>query len=147
MAKFIDKFKEAVDFDGNEEDYTEYNDLGEENYASVNQKNPEPRTINAFGGQTKRIANFSPTSYHADATKIAKIFKQGTPVVFNAATLSEPDKNALIQFCAGLVYGLDGSIEKVASSEDVFLITPRNTEILKDQSNAQAPSFATEYFN
>ncbi|MDR3152391.1 MAG: cell division protein SepF [Bifidobacteriaceae bacterium] len=147
MAKFIDKFKEAVDFDGSEEDYTEYNDVGEASYSPAKQVASERRTVNAFGGETKRIANFSPTSYHADATKIAKIFKQGTPVVFNAASLSEPDKNALIQFCAGLVYGLDGSIEKVASSEDVFLITPRNIEVLKDQSNAHTPSFATEYFN
>ncbi|MDR3128169.1 MAG: cell division protein SepF [Bifidobacteriaceae bacterium] len=147
MAKFMDKLKEAVDFDGNEEDYVEYNDVVENQAIPENRSKSKTRTSDAFNYDKKRIANFSPTSYHDDATKIAKIFKQGTPVVFNAASLSEIDKNALIQFCAGLVYGLDGSIEKVASSEDVFLITPRNIEVLKDQTSPSAPSFATEYFN
>ncbi|MDR2748454.1 MAG: cell division protein SepF [Bifidobacteriaceae bacterium] len=147
MANIIDKVKGAMEFDNPEEDYTDYKD-GIDMRAVSKADSRESQRARSYESDTrKRIANFSPTDYNTDATKIAKIFKQGTPVVFNSASLSEVDKNALIQFCAGLVYGLDGRIEKVSGSEDVFLITPRNTEILKDELQGSTPSFATDYFN
>ncbi|MDR2799250.1 MAG: cell division protein SepF [Bifidobacteriaceae bacterium] len=147
MANIIEKVKGAMEFDSPEEDYTDYKD-GIDMKTVSRRDSREARAARSFEADAKkRIANFSPTDYNTDATKIAKIFKQGTPVVFNSASLSEVDKGALIQFCAGLVYGLDGKIEKVSGSEDVFLITPRNTEILKDESQGSTPSFATDYFN
>lgn len=50
-----------------------------------------------------------------------------------------------MDFSAGLVFGLGGSIERVTNK--VFLLTPKNVEVLaEERAAAEAPSSA-QFFN
>jgi cell division inhibitor SepF len=73
-----------------------------------------------------RIHTVEPKSY-AEAQSIADKFKAGQPVIMNLA-LTEPELGKrLLDFAAGLTYGLDGGIQKV--SERVFMLTPKNVDV------------------
>jgi len=63
----------------------------------------------------------------AEAQSIADKFKQGTPVILNL-TMAKPDlAKRLLDFAAGLSYGLDGGLQKV--SDKVFMLSPHNVEV------------------
>lgn len=63
----------------------------------------------------------------SEAQAIADKFKQGTPVILNL-TMAKPDlAKRLLDFAAGLSYGLDGGLQKV--SDKVFMLTPHNVEV------------------
>lgn len=73
-----------------------------------------------------RIHIVEPKSF-GEAQAIADKFKQGTPVVMNlSATKAELSKR-LLDFAAGLTYGLDGGLQRV--SDRVFLLTPANVDV------------------
>lgn len=62
-----------------------------------------------------------------EAQNIADRFKQGTPVIMNMS-MTKPDlAKRLLDFAAGLTYGLDGGLQKV--SDKVFMLTPHNVEV------------------
>jgi cell division inhibitor SepF len=84
-----------------------------------------PASVTTVSPQV-RIHIVEPKSF-GEAQTIADKFKQGTPVVMNlAATKSELSKR-LLDFAAGLTYGLDGGLQRV--SERVFLLTPANVDV------------------
>ena len=62
-----------------------------------------------------------------EAQTIADKFKQGTPVIMNMAMTSPDLAKRLLDFAAGLTYGLDGGLQKV--SDKVFMLTPHNVEV------------------
>lgn len=57
-----------------------------------------------------------------DAQEIADKFKEGLPVIMNLESTDRDVSRRLIDFASGLCYGLDGSMEKVASG--VYLLKP-----------------------
>ncbi len=62
-----------------------------------------------------------------DAQSIADRFKQGTPVIMKL-TMTKPDLHQrYIDFASGLVYGLDGGLQKI--DEKVFMLTPHNFDV------------------
>ncbi len=62
-----------------------------------------------------------------EAQAIADRFKQGTPVILNLTSAPPDVAKRLLDFTAGLTYGLDGGLQKV--SERVFMLTPANVEV------------------
>lgn len=73
-----------------------------------------------------RITTLHPHTYN-DARRIGEEFRNGTPVIMNLGDMDEADSRRIVDFSAGLAFGLHGSIEKVAKG--VFLLSPANVDI------------------
>lgn len=87
---------------------------------------PAPvRTPNALG-DVYRITTLHPHTYN-DARRIGEEFRNGTPVIMNLGDMDDADARRIVDFSAGLAFGLHGSIEKVAKG--VFLLSPANVDI------------------
>ncbi|MFE0091566.1 cell division protein SepF [Streptomyces sp. NPDC058991] len=81
--------------------------------------------------QGRRIATISPDSFR-DARGIGERFREGVPVIVNLTSMEPSDAKRVVDFAAGLTFGLRGSIERVATR--VFLLTPADTEIVSGES-------------
>jgi cell division inhibitor SepF len=80
-----------------------------------------------------RIENIHPRSYN-DARRIGEHYRDGVPVIMNLTELDDTDAKRIIDFAAGLVFGLRGSIERITNK--VFLLSPPNVDV-GDQARAQ----------
>ena len=80
-----------------------------------------------------RIETVHPRSYN-DARRIGEDYRDGVPVIMNLSELDDADAKRIIDFAAGLVFGLRGSIERVTNK--VFLLSPANVDV-GDQARAQ----------
>ena len=87
---------------------------------------PRPR-----GGGGLRSVSPSPSSSEPytvrprrfdQAQEVADKFKEGLPVIMNLEATEREVARRLIDFASGLCYGLDGSMEKVATG--VYLLKP-----------------------
>ncbi len=74
----------------------------------------------------RRIATVHPASY-GDARLIGEAFRSGTPVIMNLEELPDTEARRIVDFAAGLVFGLHGAIERVTPR--VFLLSPRDVEV------------------
>jgi len=66
-----------------------------------------------------------------DAEEIGEKFKADIPVIVNLQAMESDTAKRLIDFAAGLTFGLDGRIQRVA--DKVFLLTPRNVEVSAEE--------------
>ncbi|MEU8249006.1 cell division protein SepF [Nonomuraea sp. NPDC048916] len=73
-----------------------------------------------------RITTLHPRTYN-EARTIGEHFRDGTPVIMNLTEMVDSDAKRLVDFAAGLVFGLHGSIERVTNK--VFLLSPANVEV------------------
>jgi cell division inhibitor SepF len=73
-----------------------------------------------------RITTIHPRSYN-DAKAIGEAFRNGIPVIMNLGDMADSDAKRVVDFAAGLIFGLHGSIEKVTSK--VFLLSPSHVEV------------------
>lgn len=74
----------------------------------------------------RRIVTVHPSSYK-DARLIGEALRDGTPVIMNLTDLNDDEARRLVDFAAGLVFGLHGAIEKVTPR--VFLLSPSGVEV------------------
>lgn len=68
-----------------------------------------------------RIVSVRPRSYN-EARVIGENFRDGVPVIMNLSDMEEGDDKRLVDFAAGLIFGLRGNIERVSTK--VFLLCP-----------------------
>ncbi len=73
-----------------------------------------------------RITTLHPRTYN-EARTIGEHFREGTPVIMNLTEMDDTDAKRLVDFAAGLIFGLHGSIERVTNK--VFLLSPANIEV------------------
>ncbi|MBM6404111.1 cell division protein SepF [Phycicoccus sp. CSK15P-2] len=73
-----------------------------------------------------RITTIHPRTYN-EAKTIGENFRDSVPVIMNLTDMSDADAKRLVDFAAGLVFGLHGSIERVTSK--VFLLSPETVEV------------------
>ena len=59
--------------------------------------------------------------------QIGEAFRDGIPVIMNLTEMADGDAKRLVDFAAGLIFGLRGSIEKVTNK--VFLLSPSNVRV------------------
>ncbi|MEU9702033.1 cell division protein SepF [Streptomyces sp. NPDC047981] len=85
--------------------------------------------------QGRRIATVSPDGFR-DARGIGELFRDGVPVIVNLTAMEPSDAKRVVDFAAGLAFGLRGSIERVATR--VFLLTPADTQIISGDPAARA---------
>lgn len=74
----------------------------------------------------RRIVTVHPSTYN-EARIIGEAFRDGVPVIMNLTNMSESDARRMVDFSAGLVFGLHGAIERVTPR--VFLLTPATVDI------------------
>ncbi len=97
---------------GTEEDDTEYEE--------ETVKKPVPAVRNAS------IALFEPAAFD-DATKIADTIKKGNVATVNLHRLSKDYAQKTIDFLTGVVYSMDGRIEKIG--HNLILCSPNEVKV------------------
>jgi cell division inhibitor SepF len=94
---------------------------------------PEPRTADV-----SRIVTVHPRTYN-EARTIGEHFRDGVPVIMNLTEMEDADAKRLVDFSAGLIFGLHGTIERVTSK--VFLLSPRNVKVAAEDKERIAGGF------
>ncbi len=87
---------------------------------------PEHRSSQLQTTDLARITTLHPRTYN-EARTIGEYFREGTPVIMNLTEMVDSDAKRLVDFSAGLIFGLRGSIERVTNK--VFLLSPANVEV------------------
>jgi cell division inhibitor SepF len=88
--------------------------------------------------QERRIATVTPDGFR-DARGIGELFRAGVPVIVNLTSMEPADAKRVVDFAAGLTFGLRGSIERVATR--VFLLTPADYTVLNADSRRGKDGF------
>lgn len=118
-----------------EEQYDEAQDTGypvEDSHrepAPVTQLHTSPAAPAPYqqeAGEMSRINTIHPRTYN-EAKEIGESFRSGVPVIMNLSDMDDTDAKRLVDFAAGLVFGLHGTIERVTSK--VFLLSPHGIEV------------------
>lgn len=86
----------------------------------------EPAPAPAPAPQPYRITTLHPRTYN-EARIIGERFRDGMPVIMNLTEMDDSDAKRLVDFAAGLSFGLRGSIERVTAK--VFLLSPQNVDV------------------
>jgi cell division inhibitor SepF len=95
------------------------------------QRTPVARVVRDVEvGTLNRITTIHPRTYN-EAKNIGESFRDGTPVIMNLSDMDDADAKRLVDFAAGLVFGLHGSIERVTSK--VFLLSPAHVEVSAEE--------------
>lgn len=100
---------------GTEEDDTEYE---EEETATTGKQTQSARTAS--------IALFEPSVFD-EATKIADTIKKGNVATVNLHRLSKDYAQRTIDFLTGVVYAMDGRIEKIG--HNLILCSPSDVKV------------------
>ncbi|HEX2312320.1 MAG TPA: cell division protein SepF [Thermomonospora sp.] len=82
-----------------------------------------------------RITTLHPRTYN-EARIIGEHFREGTPVIMNLTEMTDSDAKRLVDFAAGLIFGLRGSIDRVTNK--VFLLSPANVEVTAEDKARMA---------
>lgn len=72
----------------------------------------------------------SPTTFN-DVEEVGDRFRNGIPVIMNLAGASEAVAKRLLDFASGLIFGLEGRIERVG--DRVFLLTPMGVDVSSEE--------------
>lgn len=122
----VDEYDEHLDAE-------EY-DVAHEYQAEVTplRRAPLPAPV-APAAELRRITTIHPRSYN-DARVIGEAFRSGTPVIMNLSEMTDADAKRLVDFSAGLIFGLHGAIERVTSK--VFLLSPEHVEVAGEEQVA-----------
>ena len=76
--------------------------------------------------ELSRITTLHPRTYN-EARTIGEHFREGIPVIMNLSEMDDNDAKRLVDFSAGLVFAVRGSIERVTNK--VFLLSPPNVSV------------------
>lgn len=87
---------------------------------------PERPVMAESSERRYQITTLHPTTYR-EARTIGEHFREGTPVIMNLTEMDEADARRLVDFGAGLAFGLRGSMERVTNR--VFLLSPANVQV------------------
>lgn len=129
-----DRYRETEQVD-NETQYSEESVIDEPSEATANvaplpsrrpapvpspvEPAPQPRQV----ADLSRIVSVRPRSYN-EARVIGENFRDGIPVIMNLSDMEDGEDKRLVDFAAGLIFGLRGNIERVSTK--VFLLCPHN---------------------
>lgn len=79
----------------------------------------EPRIVD-------RVHTTQPAAFN-DVEGIGEQFRAGTPVAMDLRGCGESTAKRILDFASGLIYGLEGSIER--TGDRVFLLIPHDTDV------------------
>lgn len=82
------------------------------------------------GHPLSKITTLRPKDY-SEARTIGERFRDGTPVIMDLVSMDNADAKRLVDFAAGLAFGLRGSFDKVATK--VFLLSPADVDVSPEE--------------
>jgi cell division inhibitor SepF len=88
------------------------------------------RTIPASRPMASTIHRAEPKRFN-EARELGERYKDGVPVIMNLQGTEDSIARRLVDFASGLVFGLNGKIELVASR--VYLLTPQDIEVSAEE--------------
>lgn len=97
-----------------------------DNLALAPQPQLRERAVPVEPEQRYQITTLHVTTYREGRT-IGEHFRDGVPVIINLTEMDEADARRLVDFAAGLAFGLRGTIERVTNR--VFLLSPANVQV------------------
>ena len=115
-----------------DEAHEAYDDVDEAPHAEVTRLRAVERPDHSVAvrdvrvGHLNRITTIHPRTYN-DARAIGESFRDDVPVIMNLSDMDDSDAKRLVDFAAGLVFGLHGAIERVTNK--VFLLSPADVEV------------------
>ena len=126
-------------YDSFEEDYAGFED--DEGAGADSARQPVPQARNGYDAESAEPGRPAPVRQTADLTRITTLhprtyneartigehFREGTPVIMNLSEMVDSDAKRLVDFAAGLIFGLRGSIDRVTNR--VFLLSPASIEV------------------
>lgn len=150
-----DRFKKAAIWLGLASDtsYPGYSDTDSEVTEAVESYEPETASATVTDLETRRptvvasapraadlsrIVTVHPRTYN-EARTIGEHFRDGVPVIMNLTEMEDVDAKRLVDFAAGLIFGLRGSIERVTNK--VFLLSPANVTVTAEDKQRIAGGF------
>jgi cell division inhibitor SepF len=145
MAVYLGLVEDDHRYQEQYDSYEEYDEYGEQSDDPEPADGPGAREPDAGVGQEMvhpggdrhqavltqsadlaRITTLHPRTYN-EARTIGEHFREGTPVIMNLTEMVDSDAKRLVDFAAGLIFGLRGSIDRVTNR--VFLLSPMNVEV------------------
>ncbi len=85
-----------------------------------------PHSATGVVAELSRITTLHPRTYN-EARTIGENFREGVPVIMNLSEMDDADAKRLVDFAAGLVFAVRGTIERVTNK--VFLLSPPNVSV------------------
>jgi cell division inhibitor SepF len=95
-------------------------------------------TVDRASSALSRITTLHPRTYN-EARVIGENFRDGIPVIMNLSEMSDSDAKRLVDFAAGLVFSVRGTIERVTNK--VFLLSPPNVDVDAEDKQRIAGGF------
>jgi cell division inhibitor SepF len=128
-----------------EDAYEELEEVGPQAEPAEVRRFARPQPVREVPADTEGIVRTIPATRTATATAIHKAepkrfneardigerFRQGIPVIMSLQATEDAIARRLVDFASGLVFGLDGKIEMVASR--VYLLTPADMEVSAEE--------------
>ena len=101
-----------------------------------------PAPQQSMVAELSRITTLHPRTYN-EARTIGENFREGVPVIMNLSEMDDADAKRLVDFAAGLVFAVRGTIERVTNK--VFLLSPPNVSVAAEDKQRIAEHGA--FFN
>ena len=121
-----------------EDDFEDDVDTGETSFDSDHSVTAPREQSNPFqGGRVSRITTIHPKTYD-DAQMVGRAIRDGIPVVLNLTGVAEAVAYRIVDFSAGVVFGVRGSIERVTPR--VFLLSPAQVNIKVEEPEDKGPA-------
>jgi cell division inhibitor SepF len=93
------------------------------------------RPVESLRNEAPRIITLHPRTYN-EARTIGEHFRDGIPVIMNLSEMDDSDAKRLVDFAAGLVFAVHGSIDRVTAK--VFLLSPPNVSVTAEDKQRLA---------
>ncbi len=97
-----------------------------------------PAQVVPVTADISRIITVHPKTFN-DAKTIGEHFRDGVPVIMNVSEMDDSDAKRLVDFSAGLIFGLRGTFERVTNK--VFLLSPREVTVTAEDRERIAGGF------
>ena len=82
-----------------------------------------------------RIETVTPRTYN-DARTVGEHYRSGVPVIMNLSEIDEADAKRLVDFAAGLVFSVHGTINRITAK--VFLLSPSSITVTDEDKQRLA---------
>lgn len=90
-----------------------------------------------------RIETITPRTYN-DARTVGENFRSGVPVIMNLSEIADDDAKRLVDFAAGLVFSVHGTINRITAK--VFLLSPSSISVTdEDKQRIAAGGFYDQH--
>ncbi|RSX55662.1 cell division protein SepF [Bifidobacterium dolichotidis] len=140
MSDVVDEDDESFDQEDNiaQPEYTAEEDVKPIATTSTSSESSY-KLSKPFQNRVTRITTIHPKEYK-DAQMVGRALRDGTPVVLNLTGVPQADAYRIIDFSAGVVFGLQGSLECV--TKRVYLLSPPSVNIVSKDDELDSELFA-----